>query len=222
MPRKVKNKLCILCVLLSLLLLAACGSSASQAPAATAAPTQAPTAAPTPEPTPDPEAEAAACLDEARGLFEDGKSYEAALAIRDLQEAYPDSAAFEESEALMDEITESLKSIEPKTGELERTIQYQGGHEVRILALSGPVEMLITDVDNPSQYVRFYVRQGEMSEIYLVSGTYKATWKIGKCWFGDDIGFGELYTEGAREDYMSVQTKQEGGWIVNWRWTDIL
>ena len=93
---------------------------------------------------------------------------------------------------------------------------------VGILALSGPVEMLITDVDNPSQYVRFYVRQGEMSEIYLVSGTYEATWKIGKCWFGDDIGFGELYTEGAREDNMSVQTKQEGGWIVNWRWTDIL
>ena len=61
-----------------------------------------------------------------------------------------------------------------------------------------------------------------MSEIYLVSGTYKATWKIGKCWFGDDIGFGELYTEGEREDNMSVQTKQEGGWIVNWRWTDIL
>ena len=63
---------------------------------------------------------------------------------------------------------------------------------VHATAESWPFEMTITDVENPSQFVRFYVRKGDTSEIYLPSSHYYVTISTGDIWFGDDIGFGEL------------------------------
>ncbi len=159
-------------------------------------------------------------VEKAEKLMEEGEYYEAAKILTECSEAHPD--AKDTCEADLEKIRKALAGKEPQTGELERTIQYQGAHEVRLTAWSGPLEVTIKDVDHPNQYVRFYVRHYETSLIYLVSGTYEISYKIGSIWFGDEIGFGELCTEGGYKDYLDVHTKQEGGWITNYRWSDII
>ena len=154
---------------------------------------------------------------DARQLIDQGNYHDAAVILINCVNEYPESE--EECDELLEEIHEAVKDNEPKTGELERTIVYQGGHQVHITAVSGPLEMTLTDVNNPSQYVRFYVRLGETSDIYVVSGKYKVTYKIGLYWFDDTIGFGDLCIPREFSDYLDVKTTEEGGWVTNWVWS---
>lgn len=227
-----KKTLTLLLALCLILALCACGSGGSSSAAPTSAPTAAPTAAPTPtakptpeptpEPTPDVETEAAAVIDEARGLFDDEAYYEAALRVRDCQELYPDTEAAEAGNELMDEIAAALKDKEPKTGELERHFPFYGKNCVRATAQSFPFEMTIRDVEDESQFVRFYVRQGDTSEIYLPSSHYHVLIKAGPVWFGDEIGFGEL---GESSDFGGDtldMTSGEKNNIISWHeWSPV-
>ena len=52
--------------------------------------------------------------------------------------------------------------------------------------------MIITDSEDEKLNTRFYVRQGDTSEVYLPSSYYRVIIKQGDVWFGDEIGFGEL------------------------------
>lgn len=129
-------------------------------------------------------------LAEVQAIFDGGEYYAAALAARDCAENYP--ALWDECDEILEQIAEKLKGKEPKTGEIERHFPFYGRNCVHATAKSWPFEMTITDVDNPSQFVRFYVRKGDTSEIYLPSSHYYVTIVTGNIWFGDDIGFGEL------------------------------
>ena len=129
-------------------------------------------------------------LAEVQAIFDGGDYYAAALAARDCEENYP--SLWDECDEILEKIADKLKDKEPKTGELERHFPFYGMNCVRATAESWPFEMTITDVENPSQFVRFYVRKGDTSEIYLPSSHYYVTISTGDIWFGDDIGFGEL------------------------------
>ena len=118
------------------------------------------------------------------------KDAAAALAARDCAENYP--SLWDECDEILEKIADKLKDKEPETGELERHFPFYGMNCVHATAESWPFEMTITDVENPSQFVRFYVRKGDTSEIYLPSSHYYVTISTGDIWFGDDIGFGEL------------------------------
>ena len=196
------------------------GSTPADSPRQTDPPLMIETPKPTPTPTPEPKDEWKEELDAARELMNDGNYHDAAVKIVVCYNTYPDSQ--DECLELLSEIKRTLADVEPKTGELERTIVYQGGHEVHITAQSGPVEMTITNVHQPSQYVRFYVRQGETSLIYLVSGTYEVKYKVGLIWFNDTIGFGDLCNEKSYSDYLDVHTTQSGTWVTNYRWSDVI
>jgi len=129
-------------------------------------------------------------LAEVQAIFDGGEYYAAALAARDCAENYPD--VWDECDEILEKIADKLKDKEPETGELERHFPFYGMNCVHATAESWPFEMTITDVENPSQFVRFYVRKGDTSEIYLPSSHYYVTIATGDIWFGDDIGFGEL------------------------------
>ena len=129
-------------------------------------------------------------LAEVQAIFDGGDYYAAALAASDCEENYP--SLWDECDEILEKIADKLKDKEPETGELERHFPFYGMNCVHATAESWPFEMTITDVENPSQFVRFYVRKGDTSEIYLPSSHYYVTISTGDIWFGDDIGFGEL------------------------------
>ncbi len=133
---------------------------------------------------------AQSALAKAQKLFDSGDYYKSALALRDCLEEFPETE--DECEELFDEIAEKCKNKQPKTGELERNFPYYGKNCVRATAVTAPFEMTITDVDNKGQYVRFFVRQYETSEIYLPSGHYYVNIKMGDIWFNNAVGFGEF------------------------------
>ena len=197
--RKILALLFALCLMLAL---CACGSgsgaasnaSAASTPQATAKATAEPSLEPTPEPTPDPEAEAMVYIDEAKKLMGEENYYEAALRLVDCQKEYPDTEAANLGGDLLDEIASILKPNEPKTGELERHFPFYGKNCVRATAETWPFEMTIRDVEDESLYVRFYVRQGETSEVYLPSSEYYCMIRQGPIWFNDETGFGDLGT----------------------------
>jgi len=226
-----KKALTLLPALCLMLALCACGPGGSSSAAPTSAPTAAPTAAPTPtakptpeptpEPTPDPEA-AEAALDEVKDLFDHEEYYEAALRIRDCQELYPDTEAAEAAGELMDKIAAALKDKEPKTGELERRFPYHGMSIVRATAEHFPFEMTIRDAEDERLYVRFYVRQGDTSEIYLPSAQYHVSIKTGPVWFDDEIGFGELGEASDYEGGTLDMTSFEKYGVPHWHeWTPV-
>ena len=159
-------------------------------------------------------------LAEIQAIFDGGEYYAAALAAHDCAENYP--ALSDECSEILEQIADKLKDKEPKTGELERHFPFYGMNCVRATAISRPFEMTITDVDNESQFVRFYVRLGETSEIYLPSSHYYVLMKTGDIWFDDDIGFGEL---GEQDDFdgdtLDMTSRVKGNTMNYHEWTPV-
>ena len=159
-------------------------------------------------------------LAEVQSIFDGGEYYAAALAARDCAENYPD--VWDECDEILEKIADKLKDKEPETGELERHFPFYGRNCVHATAESWPFEMTITDVDNPSLFVRFYVRKGDTSEIYLPSSHYNVTLTTGDIWFGDDIGFGEL---GESDDFdgdtLDMTSRAQGNTITYHEWNPI-
>ena len=159
-------------------------------------------------------------LAEVQAIFDGGEYYAAALAARDCAENYP--SLWDECDEILEKIADKLKDKEPKTGELERHFPFYGMNCVRATAESWPFEMTITDVDNSSQFVRFYVRKGDTSEIYLPSSHYYVTIATGDIWFGDDIGFGELGESDDFDGDTLDMTSRVNGSIMNYHeWNPI-
>lgn len=156
-------------------------------------------------------------LAEIQAIFDGGEYYTAALAARDCAEDFPE--LWDECDEILEKIADKLKDKEPETGELERHFPFYGMNCVHATAESWPFEMTITDVDNPSQFVRFYVRKGDTSEIYLPSSHYYVTIATGDIWFGDDIGFGEL---GESDDFdgdtLDMTSRAQGNTISYHEW----
>ena len=159
-------------------------------------------------------------LAEVQAIFDGGEYYAAALAARDCAENYP--SLWDECDEILEKIADKLKDKEPETGELERHFPFYGMNCVHATAESWPFEMTITDVDNPSLFVRFYVRKGDTSEIYLPSSHYYVTIATGDIWFGDDIGFGEL---GESDDFdgdtLDMTSRAQGNTISYHEWNPI-
>ena len=95
-------------------------------------------------------------------------------------------------------------------------------NRVHATAKNWPFEMTITDVEDPGLFVRFYVRKGDTSEIYLPSSHYYVTISTGDIWFGDDIGFGEL---GESDDLdgitLDMTSRAQGNTISYHEWNPI-
>ena len=159
-------------------------------------------------------------LAEVQAIFDGGEYYAAALAARDCAENYP--SLWDECDEILEKIADKLKDKEPETGELERHFPFYGMNCVHATAESWPFEMTITDVDNPSLFVRFYVRKGDTSEIYLPSSHYYVTIATGDIWFGDDIGFGEL---GEQDDFdgdtLDMTSRVKGNTMNYHEWTPV-
>lgn len=159
-------------------------------------------------------------LAEVQAIFDGGEYYTAALAARDCAENYPD--VWDECDEILEKIADKLKDKEPETGELERHFPFYGMNRVHATAKNWPFEMTITDVEDPGLFVRFYVRKGDTSEIYLPSSHYYVTISTGDIWFGDDIGFGEL---GESDDLdgitLDMTSRAQGNTISYHEWNPI-
>lgn len=158
-------------------------------------------------------------LANAQKYFDEGEYYLAYdAAVKCQNEADANLSA--RSEELIEQIKSAVSENEPKNGEeLERTFSVSGGGQLRVTAQSGPLEMLVEDNGNPKQYVRFYVRHGETGNIYLPSGSYTVTCKLGFIWFDDETGFGEYYDYLALEDPLIYEFNMTGGWVSNSIWS---
>ena len=70
--------------------------------------------------------------------------------------------------------------------------------------------------------MRFSVRLGETSEIYLPSSHYYVLMKTGDIWFDDDIGFGEL---GEQDDFdgdtLDMTSRVKGNTMNYHEWTPV-
>jgi len=159
-------------------------------------------------------------LAEIQAIFDGGEYYAAALAARDCAENYP--TLRDACDEILERIAEKLKGKEPKTGEIERHFPFYGMNCVHATAKSWPFEMTITDVDDPSQFVRFYVRKGDTSEIYLPSSHYYVTIATGNIWFGDDIGFGALgESDDFNGDTLDMTSRAKGNTMSYHEWNPI-
>ena len=161
-----------------------------------------------------PKTDEQSAIEEAERLFDAGEYYEAALAIRD--------CSGQKRGELMDRIAEALKDREPKTGELERNFPFYGKNCVRATAATGPFEMIITDTEDENLNTRFYVRQGDTSEVYLPASSYHVVINKGNIWFGDEIGFGELCeSSDFGGDTLNLKSGVKGN-TMNWQeWSPI-
>ena len=160
-----------------------------------------------------------AAADEARAKFDAGDTYEAALLAKTCQDENPDSSAAEACDELLAEIREALADQEPKTGELERTFQIQGRHTARVTAASGAIVMTVADSKKPSDFVRFYIRQGETSEVYLPAGVFDVDFTIGDIWFDDTVGFGELGESYSFSSLLEFEADGDSAWVPVYTWS---
>lgn len=220
--------LVVLSLLICLSCLTGCGSIIKQvvdgvkasdeaAPESTPKPKAKVTPEPTPEPTPD---QSALLLETAEERLAAEEYYDAYSAAYQCLDEYPDSEAASGCAALMDEIREALQSSQPVNGvELERTFQIYGGGTLSCLAESGPTEVTAVDVNNEAQYVRFFVRNGEMADINLPVGVYSVTYKVGDVWFGDDTGFGDFCAEYSVDQDLDFSYSSDSAWVSNTVWT---
>lgn len=159
-------------------------------------------------------------VEAARALFDDGEYYEAFMAAVSCKSNWPDTKAAEECDALTAEISSVCNEKAPASGtELERTFQYQGGGQLKVVAKSGAVLVRVENAKNASQYSAFYVREGETGSINLTAGTYKITWQLGHVWFGEETGFGSFAEPGALREDLQFTNSTGGGWIANSVWT---
>ena len=158
-------------------------------------------------------------LANAQKYFDEGEYYLAYdAAVKCQNEADADLSA--RSEELIEQIKSAVSENEPENGEeLERTFSVSGGGQLRVTAQSGPLEMLVTDNVNPEQFVRFYVKHGETGNVYLPSGSYTVTCKLGFIWFDDETGFGEYYDYLALEEPLVYEFNMTGGWVSNSIWS---
>ena len=231
-----------LAVILSVLLCAGCGkteqatsapeqtqtTAEASAPAVTSEASSAPAPAATAKPeTAEREQSSAPAqlsaqeqlLANAQKFFDEGEYYLAYdAAIKCQNEA--DAEVYERSEELIEQIKSAVSENEPENSEeLERTFSVSGGGELRVTAESGPLEMLVTDNDDPELFVRFYVRHGETGNVYLPGGSYTVTCKLGYIWFDGETGFGEYYDYLALEDPLVFEFNMTGGWVSNSIWS---
>lgn len=236
MPRRIRLSCVVL--LLAALLLSACAkkeapppvSAPSPSPAAveTAVPAEqappaetAPEVSETPAPTEQPEPNVPA-FDDIRALITDGQYYEAFREMLAFEESTEDEAERAACEALFTELDQVLREIEPETGtELERGFTVQGGGVLEVYAFNGPALVTVTadgveaQPELASNYVSFYVRQGERGETHVPAGTYRVRYQVGYRWFGEADGFGEYCTEGELPEPLYFDFYMDGQWANN-------
>ena len=156
---------------------------------------------------------------QAEAYLANGNYYEAMKIIDTCWTECPESTQAEECDELALQIEEKLLANEPENGEtLERTFQYQGSCVLRTIAQSGPAEITVRDKENPEEFVRFYVREGESAEINLTGGLYVIEYKIGYLWFNDEIGFGEFCYEDRFDEDFDFDITQDNAWISSSVW----
>ena len=173
-------------------------------PASTPKPASAPKPTSTPKPTADP---SQAALKNIRSLLDQKKYYAAVQALDKCYENYPQAEG--ECDALLDKLLEAVAAKRPQTGELERTLQYQGRNELRIHAESGDVHITGRD-KKTGQYVSYYIREGDSAVIYFPGGTYDLEVEVGNYWFDNVNGFGEYCDSDSTE--LDFKYKDDGTW----------
>ncbi len=157
-------------------------------------------------------------LEEVRSLIEAGKMYDAALAC---DEGYDDYPEYEDDFlALWEEIADTCEKNMPKTQELERTFQFQGGNDLTIDAESGNAEVTIRDLSSKGKpYSRVFVRSGDSITVNLPSGEYEISYKVGDIWFNDKVGFGDFCEEYDLDETLDIPYTSSGGWVTYYSYT---
>ncbi len=234
MSRRIRLSCVVL--LLAALLFCACAKKEAPPPTPLPSPALVETAAPAeqapaaetppavseaPAPTEQPQTRLSA-LDGIRVLITDGQYYEAFQEMLAFEESTEDEAERAACEALFAELDQVLREIEPETGtELERGFTVQGGGVLEVYAFNGPALVTVTNAEAETQpeldsnYVTFYIRQGERGETHLPAGTYRVRYQVGYRWFGEENGFGEYCTEGELPEPLYFDFYMDGQWANN-------
>lgn len=131
----------------------------------------------------------------------------------------PSPSTMRECETLLREIKEAVKENEPENGAtLERTFQYFGNCIIRITAENGPTVITVVDLDNPDDYVRYYIRKGETADVTVRGGNYKVSYQTGWLWIDNNIGFGDVYHEGTVTELLKLYGNNPTGGLPSDLW----
>ncbi len=146
--------------------------------------------------------------------------YNAALtALNNCVNDSPSPSTMNECEKLLREIEDAVKENEPENGAtLERTFQYFGNCIIRITAENGPTVITVVDLDNPDDFVRYYIRKGETADVTVRGGSYKVSYQTGWLWIDDNIGFGDVYQEGTVTELLKLYGNNPSGGMPSDLW----
>lgn len=155
----------------------------------------------------------------AKDALAEGNYHDALLTLLSWADEDPAASDTEAFDDILYTIADNTGIDEPQSGtELERTFQFQGGGLLTLKASSGPVEVTVVNVEDSSQYVRFYVREGESADINLPAAVYEISCKIGMLWFNSDIGFGDIYYDHSYDQTFDFSSSSDNAWITNVHW----
>lgn len=146
-----------------------------------------------------------------RSLLDEGRLYKAAVALEQYSIDHPDRET--QYQPLLDELLERTRKNRPQTGEIERTLQFEGRNEFIVHAQSSDVLVIGRDVNN-GQLVRYFIREGDSATIYFPGGKYVLSVEGGSLWFDDLNGFGEFGTMILEETEVDMKYSDNGAWVT--------
>lgn len=145
--------------------------------------------------------------------YMDEENYEAALnAIVRCENDYPRYADTGTLLQYMQDIGDALEKTRPRNGKFFNKRINGGENKIVIHAGQTDVLVKIENVDNPKQFVLYYVRAGETFFFNIACGVYDFRYATGPYWFGEEAMFGsELGVYTASAEPIDLELKEEDG-----------
>ena len=129
-------------------------------------------------------------------------------AMKHLQAISGNNVLREEVAELRTKVEDKLVKSRPRNGNVFTDKVGWGWCKLLVTAGSKDVCVKIISTDNSANYMMFYVRAGESTEVSVKNGNYKVVFTMGDYWYSKDVGFGD---EAAYQ--CAIGTLSPNSWI---------
>lgn len=146
----------------------------------------------------------------AERLYSGGKLEDALNALNEIDRYYGGS---EKSTALREKVLKRLEQQRPSNGKVFQNATGWGYGQFTVSAGSRDACVKLENINDPAQYVLFYVRAGEEATVKVKDGSYVAKYATGEYWFDKDSLFGSDTAYTKAEDVLEFTTTREGNSI---------
>lgn len=115
-------------------------------------------------------------------------------AMKHLQEISGNNALREEVKELRAKVEDKLVKSRPRNGNVFTDKVGWGWCKLIVTAGNKDVCVRIISTENAANYMMFYVRAGESTEVNVKNGNYKVVFTSGDYWYNKDVCFGDRAT----------------------------